>query len=198
MNRVPLDIDVVPDVLADREPFADDAAALLQLVERQVIEGLVAGHTITTLHFLLVKHLGKARARRVLGDLLHIVRVVPVDEDRLRHALALNWADFEDAVQASCTDTDHPRQEGLQEVSGKKPSRLRSSWRWSARQGGASRTTVRPLPLTPSDLCWRAPLRSEPTRGRWLPPSNALQHAFRPTGTAQSGAERQATQPHRS
>ena len=104
MKRVLLDINVVLDVLADREPFADDAAALLQLVERQVVEGLVAGHTITTLHFLLSKHLGKARARRVLSDLLHIVRVVPVDEDRLRHALALNWADFEDAVQASCAD----------------------------------------------------------------------------------------------
>ena len=26
---------------------------------------------------------------------------VAVDEDRLRHALSLNWSDFEDAVQAA-------------------------------------------------------------------------------------------------
>ena len=68
------------------------------------MEGLVAAHTITTLHFLLSKHLGKAKVRRVLTDLLHIVRVVPVDEDRIRHALALNWTDFEDAVQAACAE----------------------------------------------------------------------------------------------
>lgn len=102
--RVLLDTNVVLDVLANREPFADEAAAVLQLVEARTIEGLLAAHTVTTLHFLLAKHLGKARARRILSDLLHLLRIVPVDEDRLRQALALDWTDFEDAVQASCAD----------------------------------------------------------------------------------------------
>ncbi len=105
MTRVLLDINVVIDVLTNRPPFADDAAALLALVERKEVEGLIAAHTVTTLHYLLSKHLGKAQARRILSDLLHILRVVSVDEDRLRHALALNWPDFEDAVQAACADT---------------------------------------------------------------------------------------------
>ncbi len=104
MTRVLLDINVVLDVLATREPFAPDAEAVLRRVEARSIEGLVAAHTITTLRFLLAKHLGKAKTRRVLTDLLHVVRVVPVDEDRVRHALALNWADFEDAVQAACAE----------------------------------------------------------------------------------------------
>jgi len=102
VTRVLLDINVVLDVLASREPFADDAEAVLRHVEARAVEGLVAAHTITTLHFLLSKHMGKAKARRVLTDLLHVVRVVPVDEDRIRHALALDWTDFEDAVQAAC------------------------------------------------------------------------------------------------
>jgi predicted nucleic acid-binding protein len=105
VTRVLLDINVVLDVLTNRPPFADDAAALLALVERKEVEGLIAAHTVTTLHYLLSKHLGKAQARRILSDLLHILRVVSVDEDRLRHALALNWPDFEDAVQAACADT---------------------------------------------------------------------------------------------
>jgi predicted nucleic acid-binding protein len=105
VTRVLLDINVVIDVLTNRPPFADDAAALLALVERKEVEGLIAAHTVTTLHYLLSKHLGKAQARRILSDLLHILRVVSVDEDRLRHALALNWPDFEDAVQAACADT---------------------------------------------------------------------------------------------
>ncbi len=104
MTRVLLDINVVLDVLASREPFADDAEAVLRQVEARTIEGLVAAHTITTLHFLLSKHVGKAKARRVLTDLLHVIRVVPVDEDRIRHALALDWTDFEDAVQAACAE----------------------------------------------------------------------------------------------
>jgi hypothetical protein len=35
---------------------------------------------------------------------MQIVSIVPVDEDRIRYALALDWPDFEDAVQASCAE----------------------------------------------------------------------------------------------
>ena len=36
---------------------------------------------------------------------MHLLQIVAVDEDRLRHALSLNWNDFEDAVQAACAET---------------------------------------------------------------------------------------------
>jgi len=104
VTQVLLDINVVLDVLANREPFAADAEAVLAKIESGVMQGYVAAHTITTLHYLTSKHLGKAKARRVLTDLLQVLQVVPVDEDRLRHALALNWTDFEDAVQAACAE----------------------------------------------------------------------------------------------
>jgi predicted nucleic acid-binding protein len=104
MTRVLVDVNVLLDVLADREPFAADSQAVLARIEAGELEGLVAAHTMTTLHYLLSKHLGKARSRKVLLDLLQILRVVAVDEDRLRHALGLDWADFEDAVQAACAE----------------------------------------------------------------------------------------------
>ena len=104
MTRVLLDVNVVLDVLADREPFADASTAVLSRVETGALEGFLAAHTITTLHFLLSQHLGKARTRRALTSLLGLVELVPVDEGRLRHALAFNWADFEDAVQAACAE----------------------------------------------------------------------------------------------
>lgn len=104
MTRVLVDVNVLLDVLADREPFAGDAQAVLARIEEGTLQGLVAAHTMTTLHYLLSKHLGKARSRRALLDLLQLLRVVAVDEDRLRHALGLNWADFEDAVQAACAE----------------------------------------------------------------------------------------------
>jgi predicted nucleic acid-binding protein len=104
VTHVLLDINVVLDVLANREPFAADAEAVLAKIETGVIRGYVAAHTMTTLHFLASKHLGKAKARRVLTDLLQVLEVVSVDEDRLRYALGLNWTDFEDAVQAACAE----------------------------------------------------------------------------------------------
>ncbi len=105
MTRALLDVNVVLDVLANRAPFADEAAAVLQLVEGGILEGLIAAHTVTTLHYLLARHLGKASAKKVLVDLLHLTRVVAVDEDRIRHSLAMDWADFEDAVQAACAES---------------------------------------------------------------------------------------------
>jgi len=51
VTRVLLDIDVVLDVLANHEPFADEAESVLRLVEVRAIEGLVAAHTITALQF---------------------------------------------------------------------------------------------------------------------------------------------------
>jgi predicted nucleic acid-binding protein len=104
VTQVLLDTNVVLDVLADREPFAEGAAAVMAAIEAGIVQGFVAAHTITTLHYLLSKHVGKAKARRVLTDLMQILNIVSVDEERLRQALGLNWADFEDAVQAACAE----------------------------------------------------------------------------------------------
>ena len=102
--RILLDVNIVLDVLADREPFAEDATAVLSIVEAKKVRGYIAGHTAATLFYLLQKELGAKRARRALSDLLRIVDVVSVDEDRIRHALAMGWVDFEDAVQAACAE----------------------------------------------------------------------------------------------
>jgi predicted nucleic acid-binding protein len=97
-----LDINVLLDVLADREPFAEDAALVLSLVEEGKAEAVIAAHTVTTLFYFLDRDLGSRSARRALIDLLRLVSVVPVDHDRILQALALGWKDFEDAVQAAC------------------------------------------------------------------------------------------------
>ena len=100
--RLLIDINVLLDVFADREPFADEAAGVLSRIERGKAEGLMAAHTATTVFYLLRRELGPTRARRAIMDTLRLLEVVPVDEDRLLQALAMNWDDFEDALQAAC------------------------------------------------------------------------------------------------
>jgi len=97
-----LDTNVILDVLADREPFAEDAAFVLSAIERGDADGFIAAHTVTTLFYLLQRTLGLRKAKRAVADLLKLFEVVPVDNDRLLQALAMNWKDFEDAVQAAC------------------------------------------------------------------------------------------------
>jgi len=88
--KVLLDVNVLLDVLANREPFADDAALILSAIERQRIHGFVAAHSITTLYFLLNRATGRRKARKAVGDLLKLLQVVAVDHDRLLQALAMN------------------------------------------------------------------------------------------------------------
>lgn len=97
-----LDANVVLDVLARRPPWVEDSAAVLSLVDAGVAEGLVAVHSVTTLDYLLRRHLGREEAATVLIDLLGLVRAVAVDHELLLKAYSLGWEDFEDAVQAVC------------------------------------------------------------------------------------------------
>jgi predicted nucleic acid-binding protein len=97
--RVLLDVDVILDVFARREPFFQDSAALLAACETGRCEGMVAAHTVTTLWYLLTKYHDAAYARGRVADVLRIVAVAPVDEDVIRNALTGRLADFEDGVQ---------------------------------------------------------------------------------------------------
>jgi len=97
--RLFLDVNVILDVLADREPWVEDSAAVLSLLDGTEVEGLIAAHSVTTLHYLASKHLAHKRAVAALIDLLDHVTVTPLDQDVLLRALSLGWDDVEDAVQ---------------------------------------------------------------------------------------------------
>ncbi len=100
--RLFLDANVVLDVLARRQPHFSESVQILSLVEAGAAEGFIAAHTVTTLSYLLQRKIGPARTRSALMDLLRVLRIVPVDQDRLLQAFAMEWDDLEDALQAAC------------------------------------------------------------------------------------------------
>ena len=100
--RVLVDANVVLDVLAKREPYYASSAAVWALVESGDVQGLIAAHTVTTLHYLVAKYLHRKQATLVITKLLHVFEVAEVGQGVLFEALALGWEDFEDAVQAVC------------------------------------------------------------------------------------------------
>jgi predicted nucleic acid-binding protein len=100
--RLFLDIHVILDVLANREPWIDDSAAILSLLESDEFEGTAAAHSIATLFYLTSSYLGRQRATEKLLDLLELLSVAPVDQETILKGLALGWSDFEDALQMLC------------------------------------------------------------------------------------------------
>ena len=96
--KVLFDTNVVLDHLLDREPHADTAERLLNLVDTGRIEGVICSTTATTIHYLASKAVGAAAAVEHLRKLLAIFDVACVDREVLQGALDLGFADFEDAV----------------------------------------------------------------------------------------------------
>lgn len=102
MRRVLLDLNVVLDVLFQREPHYKEAAVLFSRIESGEFTGYLAAHSVTTLYHLAAKRLGRAKCRALLMDVLELFDVAPVDGETLKHALSMGWKDFEDAVQVAC------------------------------------------------------------------------------------------------
>jgi predicted nucleic acid-binding protein len=101
MKRVLFDTNVVLDVLLDRQPYVEASAAAWAAVETGVAEGMLAAHAVTTIHYLVRKERGNAKARRIVSAILRVFGVAAVDAAVLQEALELPWPDFEDAVTAA-------------------------------------------------------------------------------------------------
>jgi predicted nucleic acid-binding protein len=99
-----LDLNVILDVILDRRPGADTAAALWAAIENGQGRGLIPAHGITTIFYLLEKARGGAFARKGVERLISVFGVAPVNEDVVRRALVLAWPDFEDAVCAAAAE----------------------------------------------------------------------------------------------
>jgi predicted nucleic acid-binding protein len=70
-------------------------------VESGRIRGYLPAHAVTTIFYLLRKQVGVEEARKIVGLLLHVFDVAPVNERVLASALTLACPDFEDAVCAA-------------------------------------------------------------------------------------------------
>ncbi len=96
--RLLLDTNVVLDVLLARAPFADDSAKVMGAVETGDLEGFLCATTVTTIHYLTAKALGRKAAETHIAALLRIFHIAPVTDIVLSSALGSKARDFEDAV----------------------------------------------------------------------------------------------------
>jgi predicted nucleic acid-binding protein len=96
-----LDINIILDVVLARTPWMGEAARLLSAAEQGEVEAYIAGHTVTTIYYIVAKEKGRPTANTAVSDLLRILHVVPLGDADFQQALVLGLGDFEDAVQAA-------------------------------------------------------------------------------------------------
>ena len=100
-----LDANVVLDVLLDRKPHSVASSAVWNAAERKKCDAVLAAHCVTTIHYLVAKNSGSARAKRTIGLLLSVFGIATVDEKTIREALRLDWPDFEDAITTAAASS---------------------------------------------------------------------------------------------
>jgi predicted nucleic acid-binding protein len=93
-----LDTNIVLDVMLDRKPHVTFSAKVVAAAETGSIEGSLCATTVTTIHYLATKTLGRGLAAREISRLLEIFRIAPVNEIVLKAALQTKTSDYEDAV----------------------------------------------------------------------------------------------------
>jgi predicted nucleic acid-binding protein len=96
--KILFDTNIVLDLLMDRLPYADDAAALFSRVENGTVMGYLCATTLTTVYYIAAKTVGTVKAQEQIRKLLTLFEVAPVNRSVIESALDLGFADFEDAV----------------------------------------------------------------------------------------------------
>lgn len=101
--RVLVDTNIILDDFLEREPFVEDAAALMELIESKRIVGYVTATTLTNIFYIARRQTRSIElARQAVSVTLGLMQVCLVDRSILEAAFASNLRDFEDAVQLAC------------------------------------------------------------------------------------------------
>ena len=93
-----VDTNVVLDILLERVPFVDSSSAIMGNIENKTISGLLCATTVTTIHYLANKTIGKTKGTAAIKKLLHIYQIAPVNHQTLLLALNTGFKDYEDSV----------------------------------------------------------------------------------------------------
>jgi predicted nucleic acid-binding protein len=101
--RVLVDTNILLDDFLEREPFVEDAAALMEAIESERIVGYVTATTLTNIFYIARRQTRSIElARQAVSETLMLMEVCLVDRAILEAAFASNLRDFEDAVQLAC------------------------------------------------------------------------------------------------
>lgn len=100
--KVLVDTNIIIDLLANREGFAEPAAQLFKLCEVGKVQGIVYALSIANIVYVMRKELDRSQIEDVITKLGSIFSIADMKSDDLKKAAALPIPDFEDALQSAC------------------------------------------------------------------------------------------------
>ena len=98
-KKIFLDTDVILDLLTQREPFYSSTVSLFHLIENKKISAFTSPVVYANIYYILTKFKGKKEAHQALSKLRLLLKIIPIGEEIIDHALASDFQDFKDAIQ---------------------------------------------------------------------------------------------------
>ena len=100
--RALIDTDVILDYVLARQPFHAEAEQIVLRVAKRDFVGYVSSITPINVYYTGRKLKGKELTLKAVRRLLRLFEVCAADKNVLQRAFALNFTDYEDAVQHEC------------------------------------------------------------------------------------------------
>lgn len=99
-----VDLNVVLDVLQQREPFYRASAKVMSRIVKGEAIGCLPAHAVTTIHYIAKRHAGLEAADEAIDWLLANLEIEPQGRGTFVRARILPFKDFEDAALASAAE----------------------------------------------------------------------------------------------
>ncbi|MBC8182709.1 PIN domain-containing protein [candidate division KSB1 bacterium] len=101
MKKVLLDTNIILDFALERKYYFSDAEKILKLAFEGKITTYITATTVTDIYYISRKEKGKDQTIGFLRNLMEFVEVANVNKNVILEAFALDFNDFEDAIQES-------------------------------------------------------------------------------------------------
>ena len=102
-----IDANILLDVLQNRENFVRASSMVWKLCETEQAKGYISALTFANLVYIMRKEMDAQRIEEVLHMLSLIFEFAELNDSDLFRAAALQWPDFEDAVQSVTAERIH-------------------------------------------------------------------------------------------
>jgi predicted nucleic acid-binding protein len=101
-----VDINIIIDDMAKREPFAKVSHDILTLCAQEKFIGYISAHTIPTAHYILRKQYSAVEVKNMLLYICEILNISGYTKEQVIDALNNdNFSDFEDCLQMESAQT---------------------------------------------------------------------------------------------
>ena len=100
-----VDLNVILDVMQQREPQYRASAATLDHLLLQSEKAWIPAHAVTTIHYLVARYSTRQRADKSVEWLISNFSVASVGLAELRRAQTLKFKDFEDAIVVAAAES---------------------------------------------------------------------------------------------